>query len=141
MTYNDMSDSAAASLGFERNADHAPVANGRLLHRVWSERNWAVAVLFASLLIGSWVMVIANEVNPIVGNTNWLRIVTSAILTGLLPVIALLVLHFASRHRNASAALALARVVCGTWPKPRPIGCGRWDRIFASRPLATGCRG
>jgi PAS domain S-box-containing protein len=108
MTYKDMSDSAAASLGFERNANDAPAANGHLLHRVWSERNWAVAVLFAGLLIGSWVMVIANEVNPIVGNTNWFRIVTSAILTGLLPVIALLVLHFAWRHRNASAALALA---------------------------------
>jgi PAS domain-containing protein len=65
-------------------------------------------VLFGGLLIGSWVMVIANEVNPIVGSTNWLRIVTSAILTGLLPVIALLVLHFAWRHRNASVALALA---------------------------------
>jgi len=108
MTYKDMSDSAATSLGFERNAGDAPVANGRLLRRVWSERNWAVAVLFAGLLIGSWVMVIANEVNPIVGSTNWFRIVTSAILTGLLPVIALLVLHFAWRHRNASAALALA---------------------------------
>ncbi len=91
MTDKDMSDSA----------------EGRLLHRVWSERSWAIAVLFAGLLIGSWVMVIANEVNPIVG-TNWFRIVTSAILTGLLPVIALLVLHFARRHRNASVALALA---------------------------------
>jgi hypothetical protein len=30
-----------------------------------------VAVLFAGLLIGSWAMVIANEVNPIVGSTNW----------------------------------------------------------------------
>jgi PAS domain-containing protein len=65
-------------------------------------------VLFAGLLIGSWIMVIANEVNPIVGSTDWFRIATSAILTGLLPVIALLVLHFARRHRNASAALALA---------------------------------
>src|SRR4030095_1879457 len=108
MTYKDMSDSAAASLGFERNAGDAPVTNGRWLHRVWSERNWAVAVLFAGLLIGRWVMAIANEANPMVGNTNWFRIVTSAILTGLLPVIALLVLHFAWRHRNASAALGVA---------------------------------
>ena len=107
ITCKDMSDSAA-SLGFQRNVNDASVTNGRLLHRVWSEQNWAVAVLFAALLIGSWVMVIANEVNPIVGNTNWFRIVTSAILTGLLPVVALLVLHFAWRHRNASSALALA---------------------------------
>jgi PAS domain S-box-containing protein len=108
MTYKSMNDSAASSLEFERNANDAPAAKGHLLHRVWSERSWAVAVLFAGLLIGSWVMVIANEVNPIVGSTNWFRIVTSAILTGLLPVIALLVLHFAWRHRNASAALASA---------------------------------
>jgi hypothetical protein len=37
MTYKDMSDSAAALLGFERNADDAPVANAPLLHRVWSD--------------------------------------------------------------------------------------------------------
>jgi PAS domain S-box-containing protein len=108
MTYKRLNESAATSFEFERNAKDAPAAARRLLHRVWSERNWTVAVLFAGLLLGSWVMVIANEVNPIVGSTHWLRIVTSAILTGLLPVIALLVLHFAWRHRNASAALALA---------------------------------
>jgi PAS domain S-box-containing protein len=108
MTHKSMNDSAAASLEFERNANDAPAAKGHLLHRVWSERSWAVAVLFAALLISSWVMVIANEVNPIVGSTDWSRIVTSAILTGLLPVIALLVLHFAWRDHNASAALASA---------------------------------
>jgi PAS domain S-box-containing protein len=73
------------------------------LHRAWSERNWTVAVLFAGLLLGSWVMVIANVVNPIVGSTQWLRIATWAILTGLLPVIAaraaLRVAHATHRRR------------------------------------------
>jgi len=79
-----------------------------VLQRVWQERNWTVAVLFAVLLIGSWVMVIANVANPIVDTTNWFRVATSAVLIGLLPVIALLVLHFAWRHRSASLALVLA---------------------------------
>jgi hypothetical protein len=61
MTYKSMNDSAAASLVFGRNANDAPAAKGHVLHRVWSERSWAVAVLFAGLLIGSLVMVIANE--------------------------------------------------------------------------------
>ena len=104
MAYKSMSDSAADSF-VEPNATGTPAATRHLLQRVWWERNWVVAVLFAGLVIGSWVMVLANEVNPIVGSTNWFRIVTSTILTGLLPVIALLVLHLAWHHRNASVAL------------------------------------
>ncbi|HUL09512.1 MAG TPA: PAS domain-containing protein [Candidatus Acidoferrum sp.] len=80
----------------------------RALQRVWEERNWTAAILFAGLLVGSWVMVIANEANPIAGNASWFRVATSAILTGLLPIIALLVLHFAWRHRIASVALTVA---------------------------------
>ena len=86
----------------------SPVSAKRALQRVWQERNWSVAVLFAGLLIGSWIMVIANEANPLVGSMNWFHIATSAVLIGLLPVIALLVLHFAWRHRLASLALVAA---------------------------------
>jgi PAS domain S-box-containing protein len=85
-----------------------PVSAKRTLQRVWQERNWTVAVLFAGLLIGSWVMVIANEATPIAGSTNWFHIATSAVLIGLLPIIALLVLHFAWRHHLASLALVAA---------------------------------
>jgi PAS domain S-box-containing protein len=108
MTYRSINDSTAASVEFESDAKISPAAARHLLPRVWLERSWAVAVLFASLLIGSWTVVIANELNQILGNINWLRVATSAILTGLLPVVALLVLYFAWRHRDASAALALA---------------------------------
>ena len=89
-------------------ASDSPASPWRALQRVWQERNWTVAILFAGLLVGSWVMVIANEAHPIAGNANWFRVVTSAVLIGLLPVIALLVLHFAWRHRSASLALMLA---------------------------------
>lgn len=104
MAFKSSNDSAAVG----QTASEPPVAVWRALQRVRQERNWIVAVLFAGLLIGSWVMVIANVANPIVDTTNWFRVATSAVLIGLLPVIALLVLHFAWRHRSASLALVLA---------------------------------
>jgi PAS domain S-box-containing protein len=96
------------STAVRQTAGDSPMPARRALQRVWQERHWTVAVLFAGLLIGSWVMVLANEAGPIAGGTSWFRVATSALLTGLLPVIALLVLHFAWRHRIASNALVLA---------------------------------
>src|ERR1700741_3713371 len=104
MRYKNRNDSTAVW----RTVNDFPVSAKRALQRVWHERNWTVAVLFAGLLIGSWVMVIANEANPIVAGANWFRVATSAVLMGLLPVIGLLVLHFAWRHRIAARALVLA---------------------------------
>ena len=76
--------------------------------RAWIERSWAAALLFAGLLVGTWAIVLASEVGDPAGSIHWLHLATKAILLGLLPVVAVLVLAFAWRHRSVSEALEAA---------------------------------
>jgi hypothetical protein len=66
MRYKNRNDSTAV----RQTASESPATTRHVLQRVWQERNWTVAILFAGLLIGSWAMVIANVANPIVDTTN-----------------------------------------------------------------------